>query len=119
FLMEDTGSLDEGIGALTTASKLLPYRQDVAIDLVKLTQRRDEKSAAAPVPPEVSSGTSAPTPPPGSRVAQAVETSRKENVLGTDGVNALLAQGKEDEAVTAMENLVAHSHGESRAIYQD
>ncbi|HWZ86254.1 MAG TPA: tetratricopeptide repeat protein [Thermoanaerobaculia bacterium] len=114
YMAEDAAPLDEGIEALTTASKLLPSRQDVAIDLVKLKQRRDEQAGAAAQPPAIG-----PTPLPGSRVAQVSESAQKDHVLGVDSVNALLKQGKEDEAVAAMEKLVAHSHDEMRAILED
>jgi hypothetical protein len=39
--------------------------------------------------------------------------------MDTDKVNVLLSQGKEDEAVAAMEQIVGHAPAESRAVYQD
>ncbi len=124
YFAEDPANLGEGISALTTASVLLPSRSDVARDLAQLKLRQQEQAAAgAPShessPPETSGERSVPTPYPGSRVEKALAAGKKAGGTGTDKVNALLVQGKEDEALAAMEDLVAHSKGESRAIYQD
>lgn len=127
FLLEEPEKSGEGITELTVAAALLPARDDVAHDLAELSKRKHEYDAAvasrsdpasAP-PPQAAPNAKAPTPHPGSRVGRAVEAAQKDHVVGVESVNALLKQGKEDEAVAAMENLVAHTHDEMHAILED
>jgi len=126
YFAEDPANLGEGISALTTASVLLPSRSDVARDLAQLKLRQEEREAAAAGKPGDAAAAApppedrpVPTPYPGSRTAKALAGKKTDRGMGTDKVNALLAQGKEDEAVAAMEELVAHAPAEMRPIYQD
>jgi tetratricopeptide (TPR) repeat protein len=126
YFAEDPANLGEGISALTTASALLPSRSDVARDLAQLKLRQQEREAAVarPSTDAATAGDSGedrpmPTPYPGSRTEKALAGKKTLRGMDTDKVNALLAHGKEDEAVAAMEAIVAQAPAESRPIYQD
>jgi len=106
-------NLDEGIAALEEAHKRLPSREDVADDLVRLKAQSAERSdttwsaGAAP----------APEAPSGNR-AKPASASTMTSTPDTDAINALLAAGKDDEAVAAMKTLVAQADERTRPSLQ-
>jgi tetratricopeptide (TPR) repeat protein len=112
YLVEDTGSLAEGIAALTTASALLPSRGDVANDLGKLRQMSARRSVS-----DAPESAEEPAAPSASR-AKPASTSGTTSTPDTDAINALLAAGKDDEAVAAMEKLVAQADDRTRPNFQ-
>jgi len=104
YFMEQPDHLDEGIAELTIAAKLLPSRPDVARDLASLSGRKKEHSDAAQA------------------AASSVPAARGKAGAPQDplaGVNALLARGKESEAVAELERLVESSKFETREVYEE
>lgn len=100
-------NLDEGIAALEEAHKRLPSREDVADDLARLKTQSAEWSDTASsgaAPPGATADGSV-----GSATAKDTAASQKKALQGADEINALLAAGKDDEAVAAMEKLVANA----------
>jgi tetratricopeptide (TPR) repeat protein len=99
------GSVDEGIAALEEAHKRLPSRDDVAVDLARLYDRKGEHAKADAVSPS-------------SSVARS--TDKFESRMKTDfdakvaRVNALIEAGKLDEAVAAVDELMKDTGGETR-----
>src|SRR5262249_48038377 len=96
---------DEGIAALQEAHKRLPSRDDVAADLTLLSDRKAGASGAATVPPPA--GTSGAAVRAASAGTGNLESSFAE-------INRLLDAGKDDEALTRMDAMVAASSGETR-----
>jgi tetratricopeptide (TPR) repeat protein len=97
YFVEPPDRLDEGLVQLTIAVRLLPSRADVARDLARMSERRKERAAAAvPAAPDKA----LPLPNP------------------LASVNALVARGKDAEAVAQLERLVASSTGEERKTFE-
>ncbi len=115
FSVEQPDHLDEGIAELTIAARLLPSRPDVARDLDRLSKRKKEfdeaKRAAPAAAPEPPAPTTMPAP------AARGKATRSQGDL--DAVNALLAQGKEDEAVAMLEGLAAKATDGYRDTLED
>jgi tetratricopeptide (TPR) repeat protein len=115
YLVEDSGHLGEGIAALTAASAVLPSRVDVANDLGKLKERSAQPKASDAS--ESAEASPAPEVPSGNR-AKPASARTMTSTPDTDAINALLAAGKEDEAVAAMEKLVAQADAQTRPSLQ-
>jgi tetratricopeptide (TPR) repeat protein len=107
YSVEQPDHLDEGLVQLTIAVKLLPTRADVARDLATMSERKNQRATAttsgSPATPGRSGGSDASD---GSQDALA-------------DVNALLAKGKQDEAVALLEHKVASASGGMREAYQE
>jgi tetratricopeptide (TPR) repeat protein len=112
YLVEKPDQTDEGIAELALAAKGLPSRTDIARDLATLTARKKEHEIASRAAEAAPAAAAAAPATPGAR-----EESRQRDPL--DKVNALLARGKEDEAVAMLEGLVANSNGAMREVYDD
>jgi len=115
YLLEDGATVGEGIAALTTASALLPWRADVANDLGELKRQQAEAGRAGAPGDEAHASARAARATSAAPVSSARDSNQ---VLDTQAINALLAAGKEDEAVAALERLVANAPPESRASVQ-
>jgi len=99
------GSVDEGIAALEEARKRLPSRDDVAVDLARLYDRKGEHAKADAVSPT-------------SSVARSTEKFESQMKSDFDAkvarVNALIEAGNLDEAVVAVDELMTETGGETK-----
>jgi Tfp pilus assembly protein PilF len=108
------GSVDEGIASLEEARKRLPSRDDVAVDLARLYDRKGEHAKADAVSPTSGAARNA------TRNATKFETEMKSDFdAKVARVNALIEAGKLDDAVAAVDELIAESGGETRAKLQE
>jgi tetratricopeptide (TPR) repeat protein len=112
YSVEQPDRLDEGLVQLTIAVNLLPTRVDVARDLAAMSERKRERAAA------VTSATA--SAPSESAVFSSSTASRSgDSQDSLADVNALLAKGKEDEAVLLLESKVASATGGTREAYEE
>lgn len=107
YFVEQPDRLDEGLVQLTIAVRLLPTRADVARDLASLSERKKERAAA--VAPAAS------TP----AVFSPGDGSQPNSQDSLADVNALLAKGKENEALLLLERKVASATGGTREAYEE
>ena len=99
YSVEQPDHLDEGLVQLTIAVRLLPTRADVAGDLAAMSRRKNARSDAAA---------------PATASASRDEAGKSPDANPLAAVNALVARGKDAEAVAELERLVASSKGEDR-----
>jgi len=99
------GGVDEGIAALEEARRRLPSRDDVAVDLARLYDRKGEHAKADAVSPSSSAA----------RKASKFESEMKSDFdAKVARVNTLIEAGKLDEAVEAVDELMKETGGETR-----
>lgn len=101
YLFETRGRAADGIPELELAVKLLPSRQDLALSLANLYDRQGEREKS-----EALLRTLGPAAEP--MIAQTkAQSDRNQNNQNVARVSDLLGQGKYDEAVALMEQIVA------------
>jgi tetratricopeptide (TPR) repeat protein len=117
YQLEPRGAnLDEGIAALEEARKRLPSRDDVGRDLASLYERKGDQARADALF-RAAGGTK--------RSEAASKASDFESQMKSDfdakvaRVNALIDAGKLEEAVVAVDELIAESGGETRAKLEE
>lgn len=110
YLFETTGRAADGIPELELAVKLLPSRQDLALSLANLYDRQGEQEKS-----EALLRTLGPAAEP--MVARRkAQSDWNQNVAR---VNTLLSQGKGDEALALMEQIVANAPESLKAALQE
>jgi len=112
YSVEPPDHVDEGLVQLTIAVRLLPTRADVARDLAAMSERKKAHVAAA-----ASLSSLAPSAPADTASEGGSKASPSRDSFAS--VNALLAKGKEKEAVAALERMVASSSGGTREAYEE
>jgi tetratricopeptide (TPR) repeat protein len=110
YYSESGKDVSVGIRELELAVKALPSRTDLALGLARLYERQGEEQKSEAL--LASLGTA------GQRALQSKKI-HSEWKTGLDRVNALLAEGKEDEAVAVMEKIVADAPDSLRPSMQD
>lgn len=102
----DGGSLDEGIAALEQARRQLPAREDVAVDLAALYDRKGEQARAETLLREIG----------GPEAAQALTRRGKQADFEkqVETFNGLVQKGKVEEALDLLDRMIADSSGELR-----
>jgi tetratricopeptide (TPR) repeat protein len=110
YYSEPGTDVSVGIRELELAVKALPSRTDLALGLARLYERQGEEQKSEALLASLG---------PAGRRALESKKSRNEWKSGLDRVNALLAEGKEDEAVAVMEKIVAEAPESLRPGMQD
>ena len=98
YLWETNGNAADGIPEMELAVKQLPSREDLRIQLARLYQRQGEEEQANALLKTLGKA--------GEALAVHGQSQDHFELGGMDQVNKLLAEGKDDEALAAMEQLV-------------
>jgi tetratricopeptide (TPR) repeat protein len=114
YRLEPRGAtLDEGIAALEEARKRLPTRDDIALDLAVLYERKGDSARAAAL--RKAAGVTSTSP-----AATTAASSSPQGEFGSgfearvQEINRLLEAHRVDEAITVLDALIAESSGEIR-----
>jgi uncharacterized protein DUF1570 len=110
YLVEDAEHAGEGIAALEEAVRLLPSRNDLALNLAMLYERRNDGARSEEIRRRVLG--------PNYREAASRQL-RPPLQEGLDHVNALLKEGRDDEAVALFEEILAKAPEDLRQAYGD
>jgi tetratricopeptide (TPR) repeat protein len=111
YLVEDDSCLWEGIQELEAAMQGLPFREDVALDLARLYERKGERLKSELIVKSVLG------PEAAKALVRKQESQGFEKTL--ERVNRLLAEAKEDEAIPLFEQFLSGLPEDMRAAYQD
>lgn len=113
YLWETTGNAADGIPEMELAVKQLPSREDLRIQLVRLYQRQGEEERANALLKTLGKG------------GEALATHGDSNgngefeLNGTNRVNKLLAEGKDEEGLAVMEEIVAKASPNMKPALQE
>ena len=110
YVVDSSGNVADAIRELEIAVKELPSREDLALNLARLYERQGQEQKSEALLKSLGAA--------GQRPLEVKKEGggRKEKM---DRVNALLAAGKEDEAVALMETIVAEAPEHAKPALQD
>jgi tetratricopeptide (TPR) repeat protein len=111
YLFEDGANVSEGIAELEAAVAKLPSRKDLTLDLAELYDRRGEEGKGEELLKRAL----------GPEAEPILARRRSQNRLreALDRVNALLNQGKEEEAITRLEQIVSAAPADAGEILSE
>jgi tetratricopeptide (TPR) repeat protein len=115
YRLEPRGAgVDEGIAALEEARKRLPTRDDIALDLAVLYERKGDGARAASLRKAAGGTTAASTSSTSSVASSQWDQSSSRFQARVEEINRLLEAHRVDEAIAVLDGLIAESSGEMR-----